>query len=150
MTPEEFLLVFDSCLESVLEKPISVTAMAKKLSLSRSHFWVLTTKKQVFPRPAIVNGRPMYTPDLQRVCLQVKRTGVTVNGDFTYFNEKSSKGTNKKPTKKFGTLIESLQGLGLQVNASQIEIATKEVYPSEKPDLDSPEVIKALFLHLKS
>lgn len=123
--------------------------MAEKLFLSRSHFYALI-KKQVFPRPAIINGRPIYTPDLQEVCMEVKRTGITMNGDYTYFNEKPSKKTAKKPSKKFGTLIESLQGLGIHVNASQIEAAVKDLYPSDKPDLESPDTIKAIFLHLRS
>ena len=132
-----------------MEKPISVKSMAKKLSLSRSHFYALI-KKQVFPRPSVINGRPMYLPDAQKACLEIKRTGVTVNGDFTYFNEKLSKGTVKKPTKKFATLIESLQGLGLQVNAGQIEAAIKDLYENDKPDLDSPSTIKTIFLHLRA
>ena len=132
-----------------MEKPISVKLMAKKLSLSRSHFYALI-KKQVFPRPSIVNGRPMYLPDGQKVCMEIKRTGVTVNGDYTYFNEKLSKGTVKKPTKKFGTMIENLQELGLQANASQIEAAINDLYSNEKPDLESPEAIKAIFLHLRA
>ena len=132
-----------------MEKPISVTAMAKKLSLSRSHFYALI-KKQTFPRPSMVNGRPMYLPDAQKACMEIKRTGITMNGDFTYFNEKLSKGTAKKSIKKFGTLIENLQALGLPTNAGQIEAAIKDLYPSETPDIESPEVIKAVFLHLKT
>ncbi len=132
-----------------MEKPISVKLMAKRLFLSRSHFYALI-KKQVFPRPSMVNGRPMYLPDGQKVCMEVKRTGVAASGAYVYFNEKLSKGTAKKPTKKYATLIESLQGLGLEANASQIEAAIKDLYPNEKPDLESPSTIKAIFLHLRS
>ncbi len=132
-----------------MEKPISVKLMAKKLLFSRSHFYALI-KKQIFPRPSMVNGRPMYLPDGQKACLEIRRTGVAASGAYVYFNEKLSKGTAKKPTKKFDSLIESLQGLGLEANASQIEAAVKDLYPNEKPDLESPNVIKAVFLRLRS
>lgn len=133
------------------KRPVSVSSMSKLLGLSRAHFYTLM-RRNVFPKPVVVGARPMYTPELQEQCLEVKRTGITITGEFIYFNEKLKPSAAKpsRSTKKFATLIESLQGLGLQVNAGQIEAAIKDLYPNEKPDLESPEAIKTVFLHLKS
>ena len=133
------------------KKPISVTAMAKKLSLSRAHFYTLI-RRNVFPKPTVIGKRPMYLPDGQDACLEVQRTGITISGTYIYFNEKAklSASKNRKAENKFPDLIESLKALGLErVTSTQVEDAIKAIYPIRDPDLDSPETIKAIFLHLR-
>ena len=94
----------------------------------------------------------MFTPDRQEICLEVKKTGITLAGTYVCFNEKAKrKPKAAKPVKKYESLIEALTGLGLdRVTDEQVNKAIKTLYPSTTPDIESPEVIKAVFLHLRS
>ena len=135
-----------------MKKPISVSAMAAQLNLSRSHFYYLMDRK-IFPKPVKVGSRIMFTPDRQEICLEVKKTGITLAGKYVCFNEKAKTKakTTAKPVKKYESLIEALNGLGLdRVTNEQVDKAMKSLYPSTTPDVESGDVIKAVFLHLRS
>ena len=59
---------------------ITVTAMAKKVGLSRARFHQL--QKEGFFPPALRcsrSGRPYYDSELQEKCVEVKSTGIGAN-----------------------------------------------------------------------
>ena len=130
------------------KRPISVGQMAKLAGFSRQRFYDLL-EKGVFPEP-IRGSSPMYPPELQEVVLGVVETGVGANGEYVLFNAKRVKedsATKQEATNDYQTIVESLAGLGLSVTKKQVGKAVKELGIS---DVDSPDSIKAIFLHLKS
>ena len=66
---------------------ITFTEMARKLRLSRLRLYQLI-EKGVFPGPAKHQDmkRPFYTPELQRKCLEIRKTGTGFNGRPVIFN----------------------------------------------------------------
>ncbi|MBY0459261.1 MAG: hypothetical protein K2V38_18175 [Gemmataceae bacterium] len=67
---------------------LSVSDMAARCGLSRSRFHVLVSAG-VFPQPRRAAGRrPYYSHDLIERCLEVRRTGVGVNGTVVMFNRR--------------------------------------------------------------
>jgi hypothetical protein len=73
-----------------IEGPValSVTEMAVRCRLSRSRFHALV-KLGVFPEPRREAGRrPYYSAALIEQCLEVRRTGVGVNGEVVMFNRR--------------------------------------------------------------
>lgn len=93
----------------------------------------------------------MYTPDLQSIVLGVTETGVGVSGELVLFNQKSTETdvavSSSGNASRFHSLTESLSGLGLTVSSKQVAVAVKELSIT---DLDLPETIRRVFLHLKN
>jgi hypothetical protein len=92
----------------------------------------------------------MYPPEIQEAVLDVVETGVGANGEYVLFNAKRAKkdsATKQEATNDYQTIVESLGGLGLSVTKKQIGEAVNELGISAT---DSPDSIKAIFLHLKS
>ena len=124
--------------------------MAKLAGFSRQRFYDLI-EKSVFPEPVRTGSRPMYPPEIQEAVLDVVETGVGANGEYVLFNAKRAK--NKTAVHEESTndslqsVVESLSALGLSVTKKQVAEAVKELGIS---DVDSPDSIKAIFLHLKS
>ena len=67
--------------------PITFTEMAGKLSLSRLRLYQLIAEG-VFPEPIRYphTKRRFYTPQLQRKCLEIRKTGIGFNGRPIIFN----------------------------------------------------------------
>ena len=92
----------------------------------------------------------MYSPELQEIVMAVIETGIGANGEFIFFNAKRAKTTQaaqESSSVDFVSVVESLAGLGLSVTKKQVGDAVKELGVS---DVESPDSIKAIFLHLKS
>lgn len=131
------------------KRPISVSQMAKTAGFSRQRFYDLIDKG-VFPEPIRTTLRPMYPPELQDVVLAVCETGVGANGEYVLFNAKRSKTTKASQESNddnFASVVESLAALGLSVTKKQVGEAVKELAIT---DIQLPDSIKAIFLHLKS
>ena len=131
------------------KRPISVRQMAKDANFSPQRFYDLI-KKGVFPQPLRTGSRPMYSPELQEIVMAVIETGIGANGEFILFNAKRAKTTQaaqESSSVDFVSVVESLAGLGLSVTKKQVGDAVKELGVS---DVESPDSIKAIFLHLKS
>ncbi|MDB4778235.1 hypothetical protein OAG68_02140 [bacterium] len=136
--------------------------MAKMCKVSRSRFYQLV-QQGFFPTPDYDSdsGRPFYNEAKQQIAVEVKRSCLGVNGRRIMFyaprrptEAQSSrlKAQQHKPRARiaYAELIDSLSSLGINATAKQVEIAIRELYSSEQPDLDSPTVIKAVFLKLRS
>jgi hypothetical protein len=116
-------------------------------------------KAGIFPLPERDEntGRPFYTEELQKVCLEVRRRNCGVNGQAILFyarrvappKQRKQKTTAPK-VKQNHELIEALRALGLTgVTAAQVGAAVEQVYPKGTADVDQAEVIRAVFLHLR-
>jgi len=133
--------------------------MARMVGLSRARFYQLQ-KSGIFPPPEkdAETGRPFYTEEVQKVCIEVRRRNCGVNGKPILFyarrmplTPKPRKATTTvQKTDQHAELIEALQALGLAgVTAAQVGAAMLEVYPQGTAGVDHAKVIRAVFLHLR-
>lgn len=141
---------------NIPEKPtkavISVVEMANLCLLSRSRFFALL-QAGVFPRPIRTETckRPVYDLELQQKCLDIRRTGIGLNGPVL-FNRKA-KTTGKKPRPKITSdhadLLDALKSLGLQATAEIVDGALNELFPSGWANVDEGQRVRQVFLHLQ-
>ena len=141
---------------SIPEKPtkavVSVVEMANLCLLSRSRFFALV-KDGVFPRPIRTASckRPVYDLELQQKCLDIRRTGIGLNGPVL-FNRKSKTTTKKsrpKLTSDHADLLDALKSLGLQATAETVDAALGELFPSGWSEVDEGQRVRQVFLHLQ-
>jgi hypothetical protein len=136
---------------------VSFLEMSSMVLLSKSRFYALI-QAGIFPRP-IRNPsckRPVFDLELQRKCLEIRRTSIGVNGQPVLFNRKR-KTTAKKPCQgrqqapsEHAEMIEALKSLGLSVSSRTVQAALDELYPDGHDQLDQGEVIRRVFLHLQN
>jgi hypothetical protein len=111
----------------------SVTAMARQVGLSRARFCQLR-KKGVFPEPVYLGEpkRPFYPLDLQQKCIEIRRTGISYNGQpiiFYTLREKKCKGQVNQSDCKYEELASTLSKMGLNVALKKVKNAVKILYP---------------------
>src|ERR1700685_179080 len=143
--------------ESSQKAAVSVLEMALLCQLSRSRFNALV-KEGVFPRP-VQQGegkRPHYTQELIQRCLEIRRTGIGLNGRIVLFNRRpKKKGEGKRAPAttplagERADLIESLRSLGMTATAEAVNTAVQILFPTGTAGLDPGEVIRKVFLHLQ-
>lgn len=127
---------------NVPEKPtkavISVVEMANLCLLSRSRFYSLI-QIGAFPEPIRNESckRPVYDLELQQKCLDIRRSGIGLNGPVL-FNRKSKTGKKSRPklTSDHADLLDALKSLGLQTTAEIVNGALNELFPSVWADID--------------
>ena len=158
--------------EELTKIAVSVAVMARMMGLSRARFYQLQ-QAGVFPKPEsdADTGRPFYTEEQQKVCLEVRRRNCGVNGKAILFyarrvdqrprqadgrrvvlsSGRQPKRQNDKTTAARHTdLIEGLKGLGLSaVTAGQVDAALKEALPRGAGGMPPAEVLRVVFLHLQ-
>ena len=128
----------------------SVSEMAGKLGLSRARFYQLL-KAGVFPVPVycISTRRPFYTLELQTRCVEIRRTGIGLDGRPVLFNKTRQKGKSPDHAdRKYKELALILKRMGLEVTAAKVKDAVVALFPeglSRSPD-DSL-VVRDLFRH---
>ena len=138
---------------------VTVSEMARMVGLSRARFYQLQ-KAGVFPAPTYQAGRPVYTEDQQKVCLEVRRKNRGINGQPVLFYarrrpiapSKRQKRADPPParSKDITTLLDGLNALGLTTaTAAQVLKVTEELFPQGTKGLDQAEVLRAVFLCLK-
>lgn len=148
-------------MNDVQKAAVSVSEMSRMIGLSRARFYQLLGEN-FLPKPSYDpdTNRPYYDEEGQAQCLEVKRRNVGVNGKVVMFYasrhrltgqpKKSVKPVAKpKPSNQFAEVIDSLACLGMSATAQQVEAAVAECYPNGLQKLDSGEVVRAIFLHLK-
>lgn len=147
--------------EFVSKLAISVTEMAKAVGLSRARFYQLI-RRGIFPTPdqEPVTGRPYYSEEKQRTCLEVRRRNCGIDGrPILFYARRRDCGYNKaKPQKPkveaqrgdVKTLLDGLNALGLTTaTAAQVEQVTKQLYRNGTAGIDQGEVLKAVFLEIR-
>ena len=108
----------------------------------------------------LTTRRPFYTEEQQQVCLEVRRRNCGIDGKpvLFYANRLASSPRKPKPAKPklaprgkdVSALVDGLTALGLSAaTGSQVEQATKALFPNGTQGMDQAEVLRAVFLHLK-
>lgn len=140
----------------------TVTEVATLCQLSRSRFYELV-RAGVFPEPVhnATTTRPIYTRELIDKCLEIRQTGMGIDGRIVLFNQKRTtrvsprrnqheRTANVKHESPNGDLIAGLKSLGMtDVTDRQIESIVRELFPNGRDGHDLGEVIRAVFLRLK-
>jgi hypothetical protein len=139
---------------------VSVTEMARMVGLSRARFYQLQGTKLPMPVYDVATRRPVYTEELQLICLEVRRRNCGIDGKPILFYARRS-GTmasvpkaRRKPTptkaSQYAEIVEGVKALGLtSVTTAQVEAAMSVRYKSGTAGVDQGEVIRAVFLDLK-
>ena len=148
----------NSCLKAVC----SVTEMAKSLDLSRARFYQLVNNGK-FPHPVynIYTRRPHYTQELQKSCLQIRRSNVAYDNIPILFysprkkknHQKSAPETNNKSSiqnSQIDEWVDTLRQMGLtNVDYNKVEFAIKQLYPDNKLPDDEGIILRDLFRYIK-
>lgn len=158
--------------EEELPAVISVSEMAEAFGISRRRWYELIDKGKV-PPPVYETEepkRPVYTRELQEVCLRIRTTGVAFDGKPILFNrrraDESGDGearnsprrrrgrtavptTPQSETSRYAGLVEQLAQLGVAVGEAKVEEAIRTSYPSGTAGLDEADVITTLFRHFR-
>lgn len=140
---------------------VCVAEMARMVGLSRARFYQLV-HAGTFPSPLYDarTRRPVYTEELQRVVLEVRRRNCGVDGRPVLFYARGPRPTAPAkplrsarataPTNGHADLIDGLAALGLaSATAAQVDAAINNLYPSGTDRVDRGDVLRAVFLHLK-
>jgi hypothetical protein len=137
---------------------INVSEMADLCQLSRSRFYDLMDAG-IFPKPVPhpASKRPMYDRDLQDKCLEIRQTGIGMNGQPVLFNRKPNRIGHSKILRKpvqakspdHADLLVALKGLGLTSTAQAVGEALAKVFPNGNAGIDQGDVVRKVFLHLQ-
>lgn len=142
-----------------LKVGVTVNEMARMTGLSRSRFYQLIGT--TFPEPSRDgSGRPFYTEEQQRVCLEVRRRNCGVDGRMIlfYFRRRTTKVVairrhaqpKQAPVAEYVEIVTSVQALGLTTaTAAQVGDVIRQMYPSGVAGIDPGQVIRAVFLAIK-
>lgn len=141
---------------------VSVSEMAKMVGLSRQRFAQLQGTTFPWPLYDVATRRPFYPEDLQKVCLEVRRRNWGIDGRPLLFyaprlpttsttTAPERKKVVMKKNKNVTALVDGLNALGLTTaTAAQVESITKELFPRGTAGIDQGEVLRAVFLHIRS
>lgn len=137
-----------------LKQHISVSEMAECLDMSRARFYQLLVQG-VFPQPlyCIFTQRPFYNQELQNQCIEIKETGIGVNGQIIMFYRPRKQQTISKRhsvAREHQELVEVLQAMGLDCNVRQVSEAVAQLYPNGVKEQDEGVVLRQIFRYLKS
>jgi hypothetical protein len=128
----------------------SVTAMAAQVRLSRARFYELVAEG-AFPRPLYSprTNRPFYPPDLQSKCLEIRRTGIGLDGQPVIFSTPRQRAESQGPSGiDYDELTRMLRGMELRVTNRHVRKAVAELYPKGSVKGVSEEsMIHDLYLH---
>jgi hypothetical protein len=141
---------------------MTVTEVAALCHLSRSRFYELV-RAGVFPQPVQNEStkRPVYVRDMIEKCLEIRQTGIGLNGKIVVFNQKrtsrvvprraSRPATTAAPKESpYVPLVTGLKSLGMiDVTDAQVERIVADLFPGGIGDRDLGDVIRAVFLALK-
>ncbi len=149
----------------VTKTAVSITEMARMVGLSRARFYQLV-KAGTFPAPDVEpnTGRPYYSEEKQRTCLEVRRRNCGIDGkpilfysrrrDFGQTSQVQLTGRHKtkqpkpKATSQYADLIDGLAALNVTATAAQVEAVVLELYPTGTDGIDQGELFKAVFQRL--
>lgn len=140
---------------------VSVAEMARMCGLSRSRFYQLIGTAFPEPQRHPETGRPIYTEELQQVCLEVRRRNCGIDGKPILFYARrlgTAPAKPKPPKPKLNArrgdvlgLIAGLNGLGMTTaTAAEVQRVTEELYPNGTAGLDQEVVLKEVFLEIRS
>ena len=127
------------------------------LDLSKSRFYALI-QAGVFP-PAtrhVACKRPVFDLDLQQRCLDIRHTGIGNNNQPVLFNRKyrakakMPRQSRQRAASDHSEMIEALRSLGLKTTPAAVQAALDDLYPDGCDGIDQGEVVRSVFLKLRS
>lgn len=139
---------------------ISVGNMAEALDHSRARFWQLQ-RQQIYPMPLhdIRTKRPFYDARLQKICHEVRETGIGCNGQYILFyaprkKPAQSRAKSMAPQQtatppEHQELAETLNQMGLEVSGEQVSEAVGKLYPDGLETKDMGVVVREVFCHIR-
>jgi hypothetical protein len=143
------------------EAAISVSEMARRVTLSRARFYELI-EEGVFPMPVycIWTRRALYTAEAQRQCLEVRATNMGLNGRYVLFYSPRGAASAAAPRRGrpaapsnnplLSDLREGLTALGMaSVSDDQLRAALEAAFPSGTAGIDSGAVLASIFRQLR-
>lgn len=141
---------------SNLKPIVSVKELVENLGISRARFYQLQ-QQGFFPQAIydIRTHRPYFDGRLQRICYEIKETGIGINGQINIFYSPRTK-TNKRTKQKktinpiYTDFAESLNAMGLNCNPKEVQDAVGNLYPNGIEDLEEGLVIREIYRYLKS
>ena len=114
------------------EHPVSFTAMAEMLGLTRIRLYQLVDEG-VFPEPDKHprTNRPYYAPQLQKKSIEIRRTGIGLNGEPVIFNIKRKKKADLGPEfyEFCEELVDVLKNMGFKVTKDKVGKALQVIRP---------------------
>jgi hypothetical protein len=133
---------------------VSIAEMARMSGLSRSRFYQLIGT--AFPEPSRDEmGRPFYTEEQQRVCMEVRRRNHGIDGKPVLFYAPRSSTTPRRALRAttvnpHAEIIEGVKALGLAgVTSAQVDVAIGESFPNGVAGVEPGELIRAVFLSIR-
>jgi len=149
-----------------LREAVSVAEMARMVSLSRARFYQLIGS--TFPHPVydLRTRRPLYTRELQDICLEVRRRNCGIDGLPILFYAARTAPQVRRPrprpeqppraseqpgrSESQAELVAALRGLGMaSVTAAQVNAAVRAAFPRGTAGVGQDETIRRVFLHLR-
>lgn len=136
---------------------ITVTAMAKKVGLSRARFYQLQ-REGFFPAPlyCLRSHRPYFDVQLQQQCVEVKSSGIGVNNcPIIFYSPRQNNVTTtlkkKASQNTYPKIRETLKQMGIVVSAKEVSDALSQVCPGGiSESTDKGEVVRDLFKFFKN
>jgi hypothetical protein len=127
------------------------------VGLSRAQFYNLQREK-VFPtaQTDTKTGRKYFTLEQQKECYAIRISGISNTGEFylfyaprTSFNPSPQKKPTSKIDPKTNELVDTLNNMGLDVNAEQVYGALKSIYPEGYDKIEDGLLVRQLYRFLK-
>ena len=106
-----------------------------------------------------LSKRPCYLEEKQRQILEARRRNCGVDGKpILFYSRRRDLGQKKavpQPPKQpknnqYADIIDGLMALNVNVTVAQVELVVKELFPQGTDGTDPGEVIRAVFLRIRS
>lgn len=147
-------------MDSQFKAAVTVAEMSRMLNLSRSRFYQLIGS--AFPEPSRdENGRPYYSEDQQKLCMEVRKRNCGVDGKVILFyaarnttplSNKSPKKTRSRKASddRYSDILDGVRSLGITTaTTSQVASAVEEAFPNGTNGVDPGEIIRVVFLSIR-
>jgi hypothetical protein len=97
----------------------------------------------------------MYDRVLQLKCLEIRQSGIGLNGQLVLFNRKARRPGQPKAQPRIApdkmpdqALLDAVKGLGLNATPQAVAEAVAILFPDGTAGMDQADVIRRVFLHL--
>jgi hypothetical protein len=148
---------------------VSLSVLAEEiLGLSRARVYELI-ERGALPQPifCVRSKRPMFSAEMQMQALQVRQSGIGIDGRPIIFYRRratptppsSSSGTPRNPRRRASAaaparrhvdLIAGLQGLGItQADEASVTAALSELFPNGTEGQQESDILRTIFRHFR-
>jgi hypothetical protein len=148
---------------STFKAAMTVREVCQLVQLSTARFYELQAAG-IFPMPVydLRSRRPLFTEELQRLCVEIRQTGRGFNGLPVIFysqrrlpTSQPKRATNAKatpsasPPDDLGGVLAAVRSLGLTAaTAGQVESAVKQLFPGGTTSVEQGQVVRQVFVLL--